>query len=423
MNLLINIIKSISGAIIEPPMIFILIILAMVLYSKNRKISVMQKLILGDSVNSSIELTLSQIVLGIFAGGLGSIILNFLGVVFYSNSGIVYLFLISIILMFINPRLICFSYSGALLGLISIFEEIILTNSSILSGLGDINIMHLMIFIGVMHVVEGILVMIDGSRGAVPVFTNRDDKILGGYVLKRYWILPISFIIMISGTDFNNNYIEITEFPNWWPLIGSGIAALSAAVLMPFYGMIGYSSITFTRNKREKAFISGCCIFLYGIILILISQFASIGLIGEIIVVICAPVLHEFMLKIQRINEENREARFVSDDEGLVILEVIPGCELSNQGVKCGDKIISVNNKKISCESEIYTLLKKSLYQIDICIKTKTGDLKHILVKHNKKKRIGVLLVPAKVKEDEIIEVKDKDFKSVLKEAKEKDIE
>ena len=134
MNLLINIIKSISGAIIEPPMIFILIILAMVLYSKNRKISVMQKLILGDSVNSSIELTLSQIVLGIFAGGLGSIILNFLGVVFYSNSGIVYLFLISIILMFINPRLICFSYSGALLGLISIFEEIILTNSSILSN-------------------------------------------------------------------------------------------------------------------------------------------------------------------------------------------------------------------------------------------------------------------------------------------------
>ena len=424
MNLLINIIKSISGAIIAPPMIFILIILAIALYSKNRKIAVMQKLILGDSVNSSIELTLSQIVLGICAGVFGSILLNCLGVVFLSNSGIVYLFIISIILMIINPRFICFSYSGAILGLISIFEEITHTNnSSILNGFGDINIMHLMIFIGVMHVVEGILVMIDGSRGAVPVFSNNNDKILGGYVLKRYWIIPISLMIMISGTDFNNSYVEVTEVPKWWPLIKSSTVVLSSFILMPFYGMIGYSTITFTRTKKQKAFTSGCYIFLYGIVLILLSKLAYMGLVGKFLVVICAPLFHEFMLKIQRINEEKREAKFVSDDEGLVILEIMQGSELDNQGIKCGDKIISVNNQKILCESEIYTILKKSLYHIDICIKTKKGELKHILVKHNKKKRLGVLLVPAKVKEEEIIEVKDKDFKSVLKEVKEKNEE
>lgn len=424
MNLLINIIKSISCAIVAPPMIFILIILTIALYSKNRKIAGMQKLILGDSVNSSIELTLSQIVLGICAGVLGSLLLNSLGVVFSSNSGIVYLFIISIILMIINPRFICFSYSGAILGAISIFEEIITTNnSSILSGFGYINIMHLMIFIGVMHVIEGILVMIDGSRGAVPVFTNSDNKILGGYVLKRYWLIPISLMIMISGNDFNNSYVEVTEVPKWWPLIKTSVVVVSSFILIPFYGMIGYSTITFTRTKKQKAFTSGCFIFLYGIVLILISRVAEMGLVGKVLVVICAPLFHEFMLRFQRINEANRKAKFVSDDDGLVILEVMPGSELYNNGVKCGDRIISVNNQKILSEAEIYNILKKSLYQVDICIKTRKGELKHILLKHNKKKRIGVLLVPAKVKEEEIIEVKDKDFKSVLKEVKEKDAE
>ena len=88
MGLFINVMQSIAGAIIAPPMIFVLIVLALVLYFKNKKITGMQKLILGDSVNSTIELTLSQMVLGILGGVLGSIILNSLGVVFNNNSGI-----------------------------------------------------------------------------------------------------------------------------------------------------------------------------------------------------------------------------------------------------------------------------------------------------------------------------------------------
>ena len=57
-----------------------------------------------------------------------------------------------------------------------------------------------MTLVGVLHIIEGSLVMIDGSRGAIPVFTNRDNKIIGGFALKRYWALPIAILILLSAT-------------------------------------------------------------------------------------------------------------------------------------------------------------------------------------------------------------------------------
>lgn len=82
MGLFIYTLRSVSGAIVTPPLVFLLILLIMILHSKNKKVVTMQKIILGGSVNSSIELTLSQLVLGIIGGIIGSIILTSLGVVF-----------------------------------------------------------------------------------------------------------------------------------------------------------------------------------------------------------------------------------------------------------------------------------------------------------------------------------------------------
>ena len=428
MGLFINVMQSIAGAIIAPPMIFVLIVLALVLYFKNKKITGMQKLILGDSVNSTIELTLSQMVLGILGGVLGSIILNSLGVVFNNNSGIMYLFIISIVLMFINSRFICFSYSGAVLGVISIFLKA-LNESQGVYEFAKINIMYLVIFIGVMHVVEGILVMIDGDRGAIPVFTNADNRILGGYALKRYWVIPICLMIILNDPMFTVYYTEITSVPHWWPLLQSqhllkiAATAISTIVLAPFFAMTGYSAITFTRSKKRKAMFSGSLILTYGIVMILISQITILGVAGELTAVIVMPVAHEIMLKIQRINEQSRDAKFVSDENGLTILEILPGTEFDKQGIKCGDKILSVNNEKIKNESEIYTILKKSLNQININIMTTTGQLRTLTLTHKKKRRLGILLVPFRVDEEEVIEVNRRSFKSILEDIKEKEIE
>ena len=427
MSLLIYTLRTIAGAIVTPPLVFVLVILAVILYLKNNKTVVMQKIILGGSVNSSIELTLSQLIFGIVGGTVGSIILSSLGIVFDQNSGIMYLFLISMLLMFIKPRFICFSYSGAILGALGILSELI---GRLIPNFWDrttlnVDILSLMMFVGILHIIEGLLVMIDGDRGAVPVFTNRNGKILGGYALKRYWVLPIAIIIALTANNSILDYgVTSVQIPDWWPLIKSSsiltIIATSIISIIPFYGVLGYSAVTFTRSKKEKVIVSGLHIMTYGIILIVVAQLARVGIVGEIITIIFAPIGHEFMLTIQRKNEEKREPKFVSDEEGLIILEIASDSEISKLGLRNGNKIISINNKSINSETEVYSILKESLYNVVLKVKDSNGDIRDINFRHNKNKRIGMLLVPKSVKEEDILSINEDSFKNVLDNIKNK---
>lgn len=425
MELVLYTLRNVAGAIITPPLVFVLITLTVILYLKNKKIVSMQKMILGGSVNSSVELTLSQLVLGILGGTLGSIILTSLGVVFSSNSGIAYLFIISIFLMFINQRFICFSYSGAILGAVSIliklgseFAPEIISNEIL-----NIDILYLMIFVGVFHIIEGILVMIDGDRGAVPIFTNRDGKIIGGYALKRYWVLPVAIMIAVLINNSSMDYVtEYIENPIWWPLIKSstGLSLISSSVIsiFPFYAVLGYSSITFTRSKREKALSSGIHILLYGIALTIMSQVARFGIWGEVIVLCFAPVAHEFMLRLQAKSEIKREPRFVSDEEGLMILEISPNSKVKDFGITIENKLLSINNVNINSEAEAYSIIKTNLNNAVLKIKDSQGVIKEIRFRHNRNMRLGMLLVPRNIEKDEIVQIKDNSFKDVFNKIK-----
>lgn len=426
MNLFMYPLRVIAESIITPPLSVILIIVSMILYIKNNKTITMQKMILGGSVNSSIELTLSQIVLGIIGGILGSIILTGLGVVFSDISGIVFLFLTSILLMFIRPRLICFSYSGAILGMLSIVIKIISPYITQLSDLKilNVNIVYLMTFVGVLHAIEGFLVMTDGHRGAIPVFTNKQGKIFGGYAFKRYWLLSVA--IMTSGVinSFGLNYVLIsTEMPYWWPMIKLNqfnIITNTIFSVFSMYAIVGYSTVTFTRSKREKAISSGIHIVTYGISLIIVAQLARVGLLGEIAVVTFAPLAHEFMLNIQRKNEEKRCAKFVSDEEGLVVLEIAVDSPIRDFGIDIGSKILSVNNININSEAEIYPILRKNLNRGILKFKDSNGFVKEFEYKHENNKRLGIALVPRNVNEKGMSSGDSESFKNILKILKDK---
>ncbi|MEG2018704.1 MAG: hypothetical protein RR128_09640, partial [Clostridium sp.] len=120
MELLKYTLQNVSYAIVEPSYALILILMGLAFYMKNRKITLMEKLVMGKNTFSAFELTISQIVMGIFGGVLVSIILTFLGVSFYESSNIFLIFILSVGLIFVNPKLGAFSYSGSVLGLVSI---------------------------------------------------------------------------------------------------------------------------------------------------------------------------------------------------------------------------------------------------------------------------------------------------------------
>lgn len=424
MDLVMYTLRSVAYVIVEPSLMIMLLILGILFYLKNRKLVAMQKMIIGETINSPLELTLSQIVLGIFAGIIASLMLSYLGIIFSENSGIEFLFMISMLLMFIKPRLVCFSYSGAILGAVSILFTYFNIKMSDGNSLLNIDITMLMTFVGIIHIVEAILVMFDGARGAIPVFSNRDGDIIGGYALSRYWVLPVAIFIAYSVVSQGGVGTESITTPDWWPILKQdNIMTMISSMMLslfPLFGVLGYSSLTFTMKKREKALSSGIFIFIYGICLSFVAQLAQLGLIWEIIVLIFAPLAHEGMLLIQRKIEEMRSPLFSSGEDGLAILEVVPYSKAYEMGLRPGDKIVSVNNKVINTEADIYIIVKEGLNNLDMKIKDRKGCIKEFSLKQYKDGRLGVVLVPRVVDIGKVVSFENKDFSTVLKDVKHK---
>lgn len=418
MDLIIYTLRSLSYIVVEPSLILILIVVSIFFYLKNRKIAILQKITMGERISSPLELTLSQIVLGMLLGILGSLILSSLGIVFKEDSGIIYLLLISMLLMFIKPRLVCFSYSAAILGILSIILTYILPYFGLKNNILEIDILSLMTFVAVMHILEGIIVMFDGDKGAIPIFSSKGNKIMGGFALSRYWILPLAIFIafpMQSGSSYS---AETIMTPNWWPIIKSNyiinIIEISLLSATPFFGVIGYSSVTFTKRKKQKAVSSGIYIITFGILLGIVAQLGRIGLVGEIVTIIFAPVAHEFMLYIQRKKEDKDKSIYISDDNGIAILDIIPYSEIANLGIKSGDKIVKVNNEFVETEKDVYAIAKKDIDIIELDILTLEGENKKIKLHNEEKKGLCALLVPRTVNTEKAIPFKQESFSEVL---------
>lgn len=203
MNLFLFTLESVASMIVDPFFISMLILMGIILFFNNKKLTIMQKMMIGNSVNSALELTLSQIVLGIVAGAITSLILNSLGVVFNKNVGIVILILFSISLIFSKNRFLGISYTASILVAASlIFSKII-----------EINIGSLFTFVGVINIVNAILVIIDGYKGGIPVFSNKDGIIRGGYLFGRCWPLSIVFFMTYQNI-ITNSVVQNINMPN-----------------------------------------------------------------------------------------------------------------------------------------------------------------------------------------------------------------
>lgn len=421
MDLIVHSLKSVATAIIEPMHLIMLVIFGVIFYFKNVRIVSIQKMTLGEGINTPLELTLSQIILGILAGAIGSIILSVLGVTFSENSGVEFILMISILSLFYKKKYISYAYSAAILATIGIILNII-SNAIGVKLLLDINVLSLITFVGVIYILEGLLIMFDGSRGAIPVFTKKEDKIVGGFSFSRYWPMPIAILMIFSNSASGGESIY-SNLASWWPIINreSTLALLTTAMIVsiPIYGILGYSNVTFTQEKKIKSLRCGITIALYGLSVALVAQLANINILGQIVSIIYAPLVFELIMRYEYRVEKKGKFLYVSDDEGIMVLEVTPNSPAYEVGIKRGDKIIEINGQSIKSEVDILKIARESIFKVPVKIKNNSGQvLEYIIQPRNK--RLGMLLVPRLVKREDIFEIKADDLKNIINELKNK---
>lgn len=424
MTLTLYVLKTISNALVEPTSFMILVFIGIMLYIQNRKITLMQRKATGKSLNSPLELTLSQIVMGIFGAILASLMMAYVGITFNENSRIGLIFILSIILMLIKPRLICFSYSGAILGFLSLlFKElsIVLNNPSL--DILKIDIISLMYVIAILHFVEGIMIILDGSRGSIPIFTIRKGKLSGGFSLKRYWVLPLAIFFMLSSNSLNGITLNI---PKYWGMFNSkfslNVLKSIAIGAVTVYGVIGYEAVTFTKTRKKKVISSGLWVILYSILLFLFTQMCGENKFAQLFLIIFAPLGHEIMIFVQKFIEYKNQSLYVSSKEGMMVLEVLPNSPAYNMGIKSGDLLMNINNKNIEGEKDILEVINNAPNYIQLKAKEISGEIKEL--KYNNlisTKKLGVVLVPKDMPKDaKVVKVKNKSFKDILEEVQKK---
>ena len=421
MDLIIHSLKSIAVAIIEPMHLVMLVVFGIIFYLKNVKIVSIQKMTLGEGLNTPLELTLSQIVLGILAGAIGSIVLSVLGVTFSENSGIEFIFMISILSLFYKKKYISYAYSSAILGVIGISLNIISSITGMKLFL-NVDILSLMTFVGVIYILEGLLIIVDGNRGAIPVFTKKEDKIVGGFSFSRYWPIPIAILMIFTNSIADEDSIY-SNVASWWPIINNKavLSLLATAMIasIPLYGIMGYSNVTFTQEKKTKALRCGSAILIYGISVALVAQLASINIVGQIISIIYAPLAFELIMRYEYRVEKKGQCLYVSDDEGIMVLEVTPNSPAYEVGIKRGDKIIEINGQNIKSEGDIFKAARDCILKVPMKVKNNSGQvLEYIIQPRNK--RLGLLLVPKMVKREDMFEIKPDDIKNIINELKNK---
>ena len=329
--------------------------------------------------------------------------------------------MISILSLFYKKKYISYAYSAAILGAIGTALEFI-SNITGMKLFLNVDILSLITFVGVIYILEGFLIIFDGSRGAIPVFTKKEDKIVGGFSFNRYWPIPVAILMVFTNSVASEDSIY-SNIASWWPIINNKelLSLLATAMIasIPLYGVLGYANVTFTQEKKTKSLRCGSVILIYGISVSLVAQLAGINILGQIIAIIYAPLAFELIMRYEYRVEKKGECLYVSDDEGIMVLEVTPNSPAYEVGIKRGDKIIEINGQNIKSEGDIFKAARDSILKVPIKVKNNSGQVLEYIVQP-RNKRLGLLLVPKMVKREDMFEINPDDLKNIINELKNK---
>ncbi|OPX88025.1 MAG: Cell division topological determinant MinJ [Pelotomaculum sp. PtaB.Bin104] len=298
---------------------------------------------------------------GLLGGLVGSILMVFIGLSL-SESGLIYLWPLAILLMLINVRFLCFAYSGGLLSL-----------SSLLLGFPQVSVPQIMALVAVLHMVESLLILAGGHLGAAPAYIKgAAGRVTGGFTLQKFWPIPL-VVLAAAGAGPLQGAVEM---PQWWPLIKAvpnGDAQNMAYMLMPVIAGLGYGDVAIARNPLEKSRQSAIYLGLYSLALLIMAVLAGKSSTVMLAAALFSPLGHEAVVLISRRSEFMEKPLYVAPGRGVRILDVLPGGIAWRAGIRSGDIILAINGVGLGSKSELEQLQQSATYPQTVDYYSYTG--------------------------------------------------
>jgi len=397
-------ISTVSSAILNPATNFGFVLFILIIYFQYKKVARFQEIVYGKHKTSLKDLMLSSILAGIVAGIAISIPMTLIGVSFNKNMGVEYLIPLSLLFMFIDPRFICFAYSGGILSLVAL-----------IFGISGIDVTVIMILVGLLHLLESILIFFDGHRGAIPVFLERDDNsVVGGFTMHRFWPIPIALLLFAG---YGGAVGDVVPTPDWWPVIrphiDPGRIQEALFVAVPFTAIMGYSDFTSSYLPEEKCRKSSFKLAVFSLMLLSLAVISQYIYVFKYIAALFAPLAHEALIEHEKRLEKNRKSLFMPSDKGLKVLDIIPEGPGESMGIMPGDTLLSINNRPIHDEKAMDEFFSSYVTYIWVDIEDRHGNVRSAEYKNYKEgiDNLGIIFVP--VNREGLITVKER--KSFIK--------
>ncbi len=342
-DLIMMVLKSITTVFINPLFWVVLVLV----YNQYKKSSILEERMLGKQRYSVWERMSGSIITGMAGGLVGSVVMVVVGVTL-DNTGILYVWIIAIILMLINPRYMCFSYAGGVVAL-----------SSLVFGFPKIDVPALMAIVAILHLVESVLIFLNGYKQSIPVFM--EDKIhgvVGAFNLVRFWPIPIIIMTVVTG--------EITPagsvpMPDWWPLLKpmgvTGDMQDIMFLMLPVVAALGYSDIAITDTPVIKSRRSAVNLFAYSVVLLVISVLSSHHWPLQWLAAIFGPAFHELLIITGRRRQKTGTPIYTVPDSGVRVLDMFAGGAADRMGISSGDIITGINGRKVEREEDLAAVL------------------------------------------------------------------
>lgn len=218
-----------------------------------------------------------------------------------------------------------------------------------MSGTTDAMVAGLSILAGLLLLAEGVLLRTSGTKHVSPKLRkSRRGLNVGAFVAKKLWLVPVVCFLPAG---------PLSVTASWWPVVNWGGHTFSL-VLVPF--LIGFqhqiqSTLPQSALKRIGTWViwAGIMTTAIGAAGLYFPYFPAAAAVFAIVARAWISIRH-------RMRENNAPYYFTQQNNGMIILGIIPGSKAEKMGLSIGEVISKCNGEPVRNTDEFYRALQKS---------------------------------------------------------------
>ncbi len=298
-------------------------------------------------LRNPVSTQLADVVLfGMLVGLMASVLIVLIGIVIDYNA-ILFIWPLALFLMLFNQRYICFSYAGGIVSLVSL-----------LTGWPKIDVSSLVALVGILHLMESLLIILDGYKDSLPVWIeHKMFKHVGAYLMQKVWPIPLVVLVIPQATVGLASGGGVA-MPDWWPLFKPQNMA-QVFTLLPIVAVLGYGDIAITQLPKERTRESGFWLGVYSTAILIMAVISSRVYWVKYLAAVSAPLFHELFIILSKRGQMHDKPAFTVPWRGLRVLEVIPEGPAQKMGVQPGDILLRLNGRDINSEDMLHEVLSQ----------------------------------------------------------------